>query len=108
MVRLHTSYSLTPPTRVPTMSSILITGAARGIGHELTSRAALRGDLVFAIVRNQTDAIRRQHRDQHHPMRHRNLESRVCSPAPDALSRRSASTQRGENRQQHADDGRRP
>jgi NAD(P)-dependent dehydrogenase (short-subunit alcohol dehydrogenase family) len=37
------------------MSSILITGATRGIGRELTSRAAARGDLVFAIVRKDAD-----------------------------------------------------
>jgi NAD(P)-dependent dehydrogenase (short-subunit alcohol dehydrogenase family) len=37
------------------MSSILITGAARGIGHELASRAAARGDLVFAVVRKDAD-----------------------------------------------------
>ena len=40
------------------MLSILITGAARGIGHELVQRALARGDLVFATVRKPADAER--------------------------------------------------
>jgi len=37
------------------MSTILITGAARGIGHELATRAAARNDTVFAVVRKESD-----------------------------------------------------
>jgi NAD(P)-dependent dehydrogenase (short-subunit alcohol dehydrogenase family) len=37
------------------MSTILITGAARGIGHELARRAAARNDTVFAVVRKEAD-----------------------------------------------------
>lgn len=40
------------------MTTILITGAARGIGHELTERALARGDTVFAVVRKAADAAR--------------------------------------------------
>jgi NAD(P)-dependent dehydrogenase (short-subunit alcohol dehydrogenase family) len=40
------------------MSTILITGAARGIGRELAMRAAARGDMVFAVVRKQSDRAR--------------------------------------------------
>lgn len=40
------------------MSSIVITGAARGIGHELVKRAVERGDTVFAGVRKPGDAAR--------------------------------------------------
>jgi NAD(P)-dependent dehydrogenase (short-subunit alcohol dehydrogenase family) len=38
--------------------SILITGAARGIGRELAQRAVARGDLVFAVVRKEADRAR--------------------------------------------------
>lgn len=37
------------------MSSVLITGAARGIGHTLARRALARGDTVFACVRKDSD-----------------------------------------------------
>ena len=37
------------------MTTILITGAARGIGFALTNRAMSRGDTVFAMVRKQED-----------------------------------------------------
>lgn len=37
------------------MTTILITGASRGIGRELVQRAVARGDTVFACVRKQTD-----------------------------------------------------
>ncbi|HEX5805343.1 MAG TPA: SDR family NAD(P)-dependent oxidoreductase [Macromonas sp.] len=37
------------------MTTILITGAARGIGLALTQRAAARGDTVFATVRKDSD-----------------------------------------------------
>jgi NAD(P)-dependent dehydrogenase (short-subunit alcohol dehydrogenase family) len=40
------------------MSTILITGAARGIGHRLVERALARGDTVFAAVRKVADAAR--------------------------------------------------
>src|ERR1700741_750773 len=40
------------------MTVILITGAARGIGHELARRALARGDTVFAGVRREADAAR--------------------------------------------------
>ncbi len=40
------------------MPSILITGAARGIGHELVTRAIARGDTVFAMVRKDADRSR--------------------------------------------------
>jgi len=40
------------------MSTILITGAARGIGHELATRAAARNDTVFAVVRKESDRTR--------------------------------------------------
>jgi len=37
------------------MSTILVTGAARGIGRELVQRAVARGDIVFAVVRTEAD-----------------------------------------------------
>jgi NAD(P)-dependent dehydrogenase (short-subunit alcohol dehydrogenase family) len=37
------------------MATILITGAARGIGHALVLRAVARGDTVFAVVRKDSD-----------------------------------------------------
>jgi NAD(P)-dependent dehydrogenase (short-subunit alcohol dehydrogenase family) len=37
------------------MSTLLITGAGRGIGHELARRALDRGDEVYAVVRKDTD-----------------------------------------------------
>ena len=37
------------------MKTLLITGAARGIGHELVLRAVARGDTVFAMVRKLAD-----------------------------------------------------
>jgi NAD(P)-dependent dehydrogenase (short-subunit alcohol dehydrogenase family) len=37
------------------MSTIVITGAARGIGRELVRRAIARGDTVFAVVRKEVD-----------------------------------------------------
>ncbi|WP_428312964.1 SDR family NAD(P)-dependent oxidoreductase [Hydrocarboniphaga sp.] len=40
------------------MKTLLITGAARGIGHELVLRAVARGDTVFAMVRKQADEAR--------------------------------------------------
>jgi NAD(P)-dependent dehydrogenase (short-subunit alcohol dehydrogenase family) len=40
------------------MPTVLITGAARGIGHELAVRALARGDTVFAVVRKQADRAR--------------------------------------------------
>jgi NAD(P)-dependent dehydrogenase (short-subunit alcohol dehydrogenase family) len=40
------------------MPTILITGAARGIGHELATRAAARNDMVFAVVRKESDRTR--------------------------------------------------
>lgn len=40
------------------MTAILITGAARGIGHELVVRALARGDTVFAAVRKLEDAAK--------------------------------------------------
>ena len=40
------------------MTTILITGASRGIGHELVQRAVARGDTVFACVRKQADAAK--------------------------------------------------
>lgn len=40
------------------MSTILVTGAARGIGHKMVERAIARGDTVFAVVRKQADAQR--------------------------------------------------
>lgn len=40
------------------MSTILITGAARGIGRELVQRALARGDSVFAVVRKEADRSR--------------------------------------------------
>lgn len=40
------------------MASILITGAARGIGRELVERAVRRGDTVFACVRKEADRNR--------------------------------------------------
>jgi len=40
------------------MSTILITGAARGIGRELVQRAVARGDTVFAVVRKEADRAR--------------------------------------------------
>lgn len=40
------------------MPTILITGAARGIGHELAQRAIARGDTVFAAVRKEADRAR--------------------------------------------------
>jgi NAD(P)-dependent dehydrogenase (short-subunit alcohol dehydrogenase family) len=48
------------------MSTILITGAARGIGHELAVRALARGDTVFAVVRKPSDQSRfGQHANLH-------------------------------------------
>ena len=38
------------------MATILVTGAARGIGHELVKRALTRGDTVFAAVRKAADS----------------------------------------------------
>lgn len=40
------------------MPTILVTGAARGIGRELARRAVARGDLVFAVVRKEADRAR--------------------------------------------------
>ncbi len=40
------------------MPTLLITGAARGIGRELAERAVARGDLVFAVVRKEADRAR--------------------------------------------------
>ncbi len=40
------------------MSTILITGAARGIGHELVMRALARQQTVFAMVRKDSDRAR--------------------------------------------------
>jgi NAD(P)-dependent dehydrogenase (short-subunit alcohol dehydrogenase family) len=40
------------------MPAVLITGAARGIGHELAVRALARGDTVFAVVRKEADRSR--------------------------------------------------
>jgi NAD(P)-dependent dehydrogenase (short-subunit alcohol dehydrogenase family) len=40
------------------MPTILITGAARGIGRELVRRAIARGDTVFAMVRKDADRAR--------------------------------------------------
>jgi NAD(P)-dependent dehydrogenase (short-subunit alcohol dehydrogenase family) len=40
------------------MANILVTGAARGIGHELVQRAIKRGDTVFACVRKEADRSR--------------------------------------------------
>jgi len=40
------------------VSTILITGAARGIGHELALRAIARADTVFAVVRKESDRTR--------------------------------------------------
>ncbi|MFT3666932.1 SDR family NAD(P)-dependent oxidoreductase [Piscinibacter sp.] len=40
------------------MSTLLVTGAARGIGHRLVERALARGDTVFAVVRKDGDAGR--------------------------------------------------
>jgi NAD(P)-dependent dehydrogenase (short-subunit alcohol dehydrogenase family) len=40
------------------LPTLLITGAARGIGRELAERAIARGDLVFAVVRKEADRAR--------------------------------------------------
>jgi NAD(P)-dependent dehydrogenase (short-subunit alcohol dehydrogenase family) len=40
------------------MPTVLITGAARGIGHEMVVRALARGDEVFAVVRKESDRAR--------------------------------------------------
>jgi NAD(P)-dependent dehydrogenase (short-subunit alcohol dehydrogenase family) len=40
------------------MSTLLITGAARGIGHRLVERSLARGDTVFACVRKPADESR--------------------------------------------------
>lgn len=40
------------------MATLLITGAARGIGHTLVERALARGDTVFAVVRKAADGTR--------------------------------------------------
>jgi len=37
------------------MGTLLITGTARGIGHELARRAVARGDEVYAVVRKESD-----------------------------------------------------
>jgi len=43
---------------MPTSRTILITGAARGIGRELVRRAVARNDRVFAVVRKDADRAR--------------------------------------------------
>jgi NAD(P)-dependent dehydrogenase (short-subunit alcohol dehydrogenase family) len=43
---------------MPTGRTILITGAARGIGRELVRRAVARNDRVFAVVRKEADRAR--------------------------------------------------
>jgi NAD(P)-dependent dehydrogenase (short-subunit alcohol dehydrogenase family) len=48
------------------MPTILITGAARGIGHELVRRAVARNDIVFAVVRKATDRSRFESRETLH------------------------------------------
>lgn len=40
------------------MGTLLITGAARGIGHEVALRALARGEHVFAVVRRDADRAR--------------------------------------------------
>lgn len=40
------------------MANILVTGAARGIGHTVVERALARGDTVFAVVRKAGDRSR--------------------------------------------------
>jgi NAD(P)-dependent dehydrogenase (short-subunit alcohol dehydrogenase family) len=40
------------------MANLLVTGAARGIGHTLVERALTRGDTVFAVVRKPADSSR--------------------------------------------------
>jgi NAD(P)-dependent dehydrogenase (short-subunit alcohol dehydrogenase family) len=48
------------------MTTILITGAARGIGFALTQRAMARGDTVFAMVRKEEDKAKfRNHPNLH-------------------------------------------
>ncbi|HEY3657348.1 MAG TPA: SDR family NAD(P)-dependent oxidoreductase [Steroidobacteraceae bacterium] len=42
------------------MSTVLIFGAARGIGHVLAMRAIARNDIVFAVVRKESDRSRFQ------------------------------------------------
>lgn len=48
------------------MATLLITGAARGIGHELARRAVARGDRVFAVVRKAADRARFEVSDRLH------------------------------------------
>ena len=40
------------------MPALLVTGSARGIGHELVQRAVARGDTVFAAVRKAADVAK--------------------------------------------------
>ena len=48
------------------MTTIMITGAARGIGHALVNRALARGDTVFAMIRKEEDKAKfRAHPNLH-------------------------------------------
>jgi NAD(P)-dependent dehydrogenase (short-subunit alcohol dehydrogenase family) len=40
------------------MATLVVTGAARGIGHEIVRRAVARADTVFAVVRKDSDRSR--------------------------------------------------
>jgi NAD(P)-dependent dehydrogenase (short-subunit alcohol dehydrogenase family) len=50
------------------MTTILITGAGRGIGLALTKRAIARGDTVFATIRKQADAAKFGSHPNIHPI----------------------------------------
>ena len=58
MVRLRTSCSIRSTDGRQSVPTILITGAAGGIGGQLVERAVARGDTVFAVVREPAE----QHR----------------------------------------------